>query len=165
MQIKNRMLAKVRSLMVACALAVVIGLGGTIGAGAASTAVESADPTEAAAIQAVILKQIDAFEQDDAHTVFAIAAPEIQQRFGWSAMFMQMVRQGYAAVYRPRYVEFGPLVPYDTTSENTGRYVQHVVIEGADGAVMMAVYAMQKDDGGNWRIAGCNLTPLQRESL
>jgi len=29
----------------------------------------------------------------------------------------------------------------------------------------MAVYAMQKDDGGNWRIAGCNLTPLQRESL
>lgn len=159
MRIKNRVLVSLRALT--CMIAVIA----TIGLSLSATADDAVNAAEAASVQAVILKQIDAFKQDDAHTAFAIAAPEIQQRFGSSSMFMQMVRQGYAAVYRPRHVEFGPLVPYDTSAENAGRLVQHVVLEGADGNVMMAVYAMQKDDAGNWRIAGCNLTPLKRESL
>tara|TARA_R110000787_G_scaffold285461_6_gene401275 strand:+ start:15020 stop:15532 length:513 start_codon:yes stop_codon:yes gene_type:complete len=170
MRMKNRIFATFRTLSLLVAMLI---LSNAIGFSALAKATERADNADVAeiqtdihaGIQAVILKQIDAFKQDDAHTAFAIAAPEIQQRFGSSAMFMQMVRQGYATVYRPRYIEFGPLVPYGTASENTGRFVQHVVLEGADGEVMMAVYAMQKDEVGNWRIAGCNLTPLQRESL
>ncbi len=172
MRMKNRIFATFRAMSLVLVVAMLV-LSGAIGFSPPAKANERAIDADAAeiqtdihaGIQAVILKQIDAFKQDDAHTAFAIAAPEIQQRFGSSAMFMQMVRQGYATVYRPRYIEFGPLVPYDTSVENTGRFVQHVVLEGADGEVMMAAYAMQKDDAGKWRIAGCNLAPLQRESL
>ena len=163
MRIKNWVFATFRAMP---SFLAVLALSVAIGFSTPTKANERAVDADAkAGIQAAIVKQIETFKQDDAHTAFSIAAPEIQQRFGSSAMFMQMVRQGYASVYHPRHVEFGPLVPYDTSAENTDRFVQHVVVEGADGAVMMAVYAMQKDDAGNWRIAGCNLTPLQRESL
>ncbi len=165
MQVKNRVSAIFKAVSV---FAVALAVGGLVCFGSPARAGDppnAGNTTDAAGIQAVILKQIDAFQHDDAHTAFAIAAPEIQKRFGSSTMFMDMVRRGYAPVYNPRYVEFGVLVSYDDAAENTGRFVQHVVVEGADGTVMMAVYAMQKDDAGKWRIAGCNLTPLRRESL
>ena len=112
----------------------------------------------AAGIQAVILKQLNAFQRDDAHAAFALASPSIQQKFGSSAVFMEMVRTGYAPVYRPRTVEFGDLV------ESDGRYLQHVILEGHDGTIVMAVYPMVLDDAGQWRIAGCTIQRIKRKS-
>ena len=60
-----------------------------------------------------------------------------------------MVRTSYQAVYRPRKVEFRDLAP------ETGRLVQRVLLVGPDGVPVVAVYLMQQQPDGTWRIDGC----------
>lgn len=117
------------------------------------------DPAVAKAIQNVISSQMAAFRIDDASTAFSFAAPHIQAQFGNPDRFMQMVRQGYQAVYRPTYVEFSHLA-----QGQNGELAQHVIVQAPTGEVVMAVYPMIQDDNGNWRIAGVHLAPLPRKS-
>ncbi len=117
------------------------------------------DPATAEGIQSVITSQMEAFRRDDAQAAFSHAAPTIQNMFGTPERFMQMVRDGYQAVYRPRYVEFRNL-----SRGESGRLVQHVLVEAPDGTLMMAVYPMLQDDQGDWRIAGVYLAPLASKS-
>lgn len=117
------------------------------------------DAATAQAIQNVISSQMEAFRHDDAEKAFSHAAQTIQHMFGNPERFMQMVRDGYQAVYRPRYVEFRNL-----SRGEAGRLIQHVLVEAPDGTLVMAVYPMTQDDQGNWRIAGVYLAPLSRKS-
>ena len=66
-----------------------------------------------AAIRAVIGAQIDAFRHDDGVRAFGYASPGIRAQFGNAAAFLDMVRRGYAPVYRPRAYVFGPLTRTD----------------------------------------------------
>ena len=59
-----------------------------------------------------------------------------------------MVRDGYSAVYRPRQVEFLDLV------EIGGEPVQRVYVVGPDGRALLALYTMERQADGSWRIAG-----------
>ena len=52
--------------------------------------------------QSVIRSQEEAFAQDDAAAAFTFAAPVIQGLFRTPEIFMTMVRNGYAPVYRHR---------------------------------------------------------------
>jgi hypothetical protein len=104
------------------------------------------------AIAAVIGKQIDAFRHDDAPAAFGYASPMIQGMFGDPAHFLAMVQRGYPPVYRPRSVQFGALVMRD------GRIVQRVDIVGPDGTGELALYTMEREPDGTWRIDGCQLT-------
>ena len=65
------------------------------------------------AIGAVIGQQIEAFRRDDGPAAFGYASPAIQGQFGDPAHFMDMVRQGFPPVYRPRSVRMGELVERD----------------------------------------------------
>ena len=62
---------------------------------------------DVSAAQSVIRAQEQAFSRDDAATAYSHAAPEIKQLFPQADMFMQMVQQGYAPVYRHKSFEFG----------------------------------------------------------
>lgn len=104
-----------------------------------------------AAIEAVILGQIDAFGRDDGDAAFAYATPGLRALFGDAARFMAMVRQGYQPVYRPRSVAFGDI------TEDSGQPVQEVAVIGPDGTPRVAVYTMERQPDGTWRIAGCRL--------
>jgi len=105
-----------------------------------------------AAIRAVIGAQIDAFRHDDGVRAFGYASPGIRAQFGNAAAFLDMVRRGYAPVYRPRAYVFGPLTRTD------GQIVQHVVLTGPDGVAEEALYFMEHEKDGTWRIDGCMLT-------
>lgn len=118
-----------------------------------------ADPAVQKAIQSVISSQMEAFKVDDAPTAFSFAAPHIQKQFGDPDRFMKMVRHGYQAVYRPKYVEFTHLA-----QAQNGQFAQHVIVQAPSGEIVMAVYPMIQDDDGNWRIAGVHLAPLPRKS-
>ena len=103
------------------------------------------------AIRALIGSQIAAFQRDDGEAAYAMASPGIQATFPTAAHFMTMVREGYQPVYRPRSVVFGALV-------ETGRGpVQKVLVTGPDGQAYVAVYALQRQADGTWRISGCTL--------
>lgn len=118
-----------------------------------------ADKATSKAIQQVISSQMAAFKADDASKAFSYAAPFIQEKFGSAETFMNMVRHGYKAVYRPRYVEFAHLA-----QGPDGTLAQHVILQAPSGELVMAVYPMIQDENGNWRIAGVYLAPLPRES-
>lgn len=111
-----------------------------------------------AAIAAIIGQQVDAFRRDDADEAFGYATPELRAMFGTPERFMRMVREGYAPVYRPRSLDFGDLV------ENDGIIAQRLSVVGPDGRPVVAVYVMQRQPDGSWRIAGCYLLPTEAET-
>lgn len=116
-------------------------------------------PREGAAIRSTIQAQLDAFRRDDAGAAFAAATPAIRALFGTAAAFMDMVRAGYAPVYRAREVEFRELV----TSE--GGPFQTVLLTGPDGVSVIAAYRMARQPDGSWKIDGCVLAPTSDRSI
>jgi hypothetical protein len=116
------------------------------------------DPVLSQAIRAIISDQMAAFRRDDAVAAFNDASPFIQGRFQQPDLFLQMVRRGYAPVYRPHEVEFRDLV------EAPGGLEQRVFVMGPDGKAYLAHYQMQRQQDGGWRINGCILEPLGDQS-
>ncbi len=111
-----------------------------------------------ASIRKTIEDQIAAFRRDDGPAAFAFASPSIQSQFATPEIFMNMVRNGYAPVYRPRAVAFGELLRAEST------LLQLVEIVGPDGAPVLAVYEMERHGDGSWRIAGCVLYAVDRRA-
>lgn len=110
-------------------------------------------PSDLRDIKHVIESQLEAFQRDDAETAFSFASPNIRKLFGAPANFMAMVKSDYQAVYRPRSVNF--LKP----EVIEGRVLQPVQVLGPDNVAMIAIYTMQRQDDGAWKIDGCELTP------
>jgi len=108
--------------------------------------------SDRAAIEQVIRNQIAAFQRDDAHEAFGYASPGIRAQFGTAERFMGMVRSGYRPVYRPRSVAFGE------TRVISGIVVQEVFVVGPLGQAWVALYPMERQPDGTWKIAGCTLT-------
>lgn len=104
-----------------------------------------------AAMEDVIRRQIDAFRRDDGQAAFSFATPDIRRMFRTPEIFMSMVRQGYAPVYRPREVEFRDVI------ERDGAVVQRVYLVGPDGTPVIALYTMERQSDGIWKIGGCTL--------
>ncbi len=125
-----------------------------LGLTAASPAAE-VPPEDAIAIRAVIAEQLEAFARDDARRAFALATTGIRERFGTPEVFMDMVRTGYPVVYRPKSVQFERPAVVD------GEVIQPVRMTDAEGNPWIALYPMQRQADGLWRINGCQLARLQ----
>lgn len=115
--------------------------------------------SDQAAIRQVIESQLSAFQRDDALGAYSYATPMIQEKFGNAEFFLEMVRTGYVAVYRPREVEFRELIQQD------GILIQQVFVVGPDGRPVLALYEMQRQPDGSWRINGCYFAPAPDQSV
>ena len=104
-----------------------------------------------AAVQSIVERQLNAFLADDAATAYSFAAPNITARFPTDEIFMQMVRQGYPPVYRPRSWSFGPV------RENSGQIEQIVDLVDSEGVQWAARYVLEKQPDGSWKITACYL--------
>jgi hypothetical protein len=114
-------------------------------------AAQVSDPDQAA-IRQVIEAQLQAFQRDDGPGAYAFASPMIQKKFINADIFLEMVKTGYPAVYRPREVEFRKL------KSDSGMLIQQVFVVGPDGEAVLALYEMQQQPDGTWKINGCWLT-------
>ncbi|MHB2166160.1 DUF4864 domain-containing protein [Alsobacter sp. R-9] len=103
------------------------------------------------AVRAVIEDQLKAFLGDDGPRAWSHASPGIQTMFRTTDNFMAMVRQGYQPVYRPKAWSFGPLRDTPAGPE------QEVRITDTAGEDWLAVYTMERQPDGSWKIAGCRL--------
>ena len=122
------------------------------GLGLAGTArAETIGDGDRATIQSLISGQIDAFRHDDGTAAYGFASPTIQGYYPTVDAFMGMVKNGYLPVYRPQSVTFGPLVESEVGA------LQKVFITGPDGKSYIAVYSMQRQPDGTWKINGCSL--------
>ncbi len=110
------------------------------------------------AIRGIIESQLDAFQRDDSSSAFSYASPIIQQKFGSPENFMAMVEGGYAPVYRPREVEF-----LDARVKD-GQTAQAVRFVGPDGKSVIAIYSMERQPDGSWRIGGVFLIATDETS-
>ena len=136
-----------RFLLVAFALACSIGL---------AHAVDEADRSS---IRGVIERQLEAFRRDDAAEAYFYAAPEIRRMFRSEDRFMGMVRESYKPVYKPRSYVF------DELKEAPAGLTQSVHIQDADGVDWIAVYTLERQPDGSWKISGCRLLKLPGEAV
>ncbi|NOJ44399.1 DUF4864 domain-containing protein [Bradyrhizobium australiense] len=125
--------------------ALVLVLAFLVGLGAAALA------DDVATAQSVIRAQEQAFIRDDAAAAYSHAAPEIRQIFPQADIFMQMVRQGYAPVYRHKSFEFG-----EARAAN-GHVAQRVHIVDDNGEAWEAMYTLEQQPDGSLKITGCSL--------
>lgn len=103
-------------------------------------------------IIAVIDAQLQAFAAGDRTAAFSHAAPNIQSRFGSPDTFMRMVEGGYSILISPASVDYLSL---EDTAEGI---IQPVRVIGRDGTARIALYQMEAQPDGSWKISGCYLT-------
>jgi hypothetical protein len=125
---------------------------------------QSATPTpdsnkDTSAFTKVIESQIAAFSRDDGAAAFALASPDIRRRLVTAERFMAMVRSGFQPVYRPRSYSFGDPAMVE------GIPVQPVQVIGPDGRGVVALYRMERQPDGSWRIAGVTLHPTGERGI
>lgn len=118
-----------------------------------------AEDADGPAIRGVIENQLQAFQEDDGRKAFSYASPMIQRQFGSPETFMTMVRRGYPSVYRPQAVEFRSL------EFTEGYAVQKVFFLGPDGRPALALYFMELQDDGSWKINGVRMTEAPDEMV
>lgn len=106
---------------------------------------------DVAAAQSVIRAQEQAFVRDDAAAAYSHAAPAIKEIFPAPDIFMSMVRNGYAPVYRHKSFEFGE------SKTDGGWITQRVHIIDANGEAWEALYTLEQQADGSYKITGCSL--------
>jgi hypothetical protein len=101
--------------------------------------------------QGIIQSQIDAFLRDDAKTAYSFASPSIRGKFPSEEAFFDMVKKGYAPVYRPGNFAFG------RSKVEGDMVVQEVLISGPDGTDWTALYQLLKQPDGSYKINGVHM--------
>ena len=119
-----------------------------------TAAAQGLAPDDARAVRTIIEAQLDAFQRDDAPRAFSYAAEGIRSTFGTAESFIEMVRRSYPVVYRPKSVQFEAPVSIE------GEVVQPVRMTDSEGRAWLAVYPMQRQPDGAWKINGCRLGRL-----
>jgi Domain of unknown function (DUF4864) len=117
-----------------------------------SLSAQNLTDVEAQELQRIITSQLNAFNADDGVSAYGFAAPAIKRMFPSPEIFMSMVRKGYPPVYRRQSYSFGRI-----GNEMGGAPTQHVTIIDVNGKAWTALYAMERQRDGSWKIVGCQL--------
>ncbi|MBK3403921.1 DUF4864 domain-containing protein [Methylorubrum populi] len=129
-------------------------------AGLAARADDASRDTARRAARATIERQIDAFRRNDAVGAYAEAAPQIRNLFPSAETFIAMVAKGYAPVLRPRSYRF------ETAQETAeDEIAQGVSLQDEAGLDWVALYTLQRQVDGQWRITGCQLKRAPGERI
>jgi hypothetical protein len=154
MQRETRMMRIAAMVRAASALAGMVLAAGALTAFAATPPGHSAlRPAEWTAIQLVIGDQLKALKAGDGTKAMGFSVPGIRQQFRTPERFMRMVREGYAALLDARYSMFLAGAVVD------GITIQPLQLVLPDNSVVVALYRMEKQKDGFWRIAGCVIAP------
>jgi Domain of unknown function (DUF4864) len=102
--------------------------------------------------QSAIDGQIRAFLADKDAEAYAFAAPNVRTFFPTVESFMGMVKGGYPQVHRPQNWDFGR-----TQTTDSGAVMQEVLITDMTGKNWAALYTVEKQSDGNWKITGVSL--------
>ena len=111
-----------------------------------------AGDAEIKAAQSVVDSQLRAFQSDDGATAYSFASPTIKQMFPTMETFMSMVTNGYPPVRKPKSFAFGK-----SEEMGGGAIAQQVLIVGPDGKDYEALYTLELQADGTYKITGCSL--------
>ena len=100
----------------------------------------------------------DAFLDENAELAYSYAAPLIKMKFNNPLEFMSMVKNYYEPVYNPKQFYF-----IDARYFEGAIYHQLQVISQQDES-FLATYSLIQDEG-KWKISGCAVYPMQKQSI
>ena len=123
------------------------------------TGAASAEDLTAASSRAIVERQFDAFEHDDAQAAYALAAPTIKDMFSDADHFMAMVRDHYAPVYRHRSADFGAF------KQSGDEASLEATLVDTDNVVWTALYSFRRASNGDWLISGCVLAKAEASAI
>lgn len=110
-----------------------------------------AGDAEVRAAQGTIDAQIRAFRDNDNAAAYDYAAPGVKRIFPTVDSFMAMVTGAYQPVYKPRSFSFGE------AKEAGASVAQQVLVVGPDGKNYEALYMLELQPDGRYRITGVSL--------
>lgn len=111
--------------------------------------------------RAVIEGQIVAFLNDDVDSAYSFATPRIQRIFPEPRHFVEMIKRDFAPVHRPGNYAFGRAL-----SETDGATIaQELLITGPEGKNWRAVYVLERQDDGKYRISDVRLSKLEGSAI
>ncbi len=105
------------------------------------------------AMRQAIELQTRALKDGDAARALNYATPGIRRQYRTPEHFLRMVRAGYAPLLTASYTVFLDGAVID------GVTVQPLRLVMPDNTVLVALYQMERQRDGQWRIAGCVLAP------
>jgi hypothetical protein len=111
---------------------------------------------DVAAAQSVVRAQAEAFGRDDAAAAYSYAAPAIRDMYPRADIFMAMVRHSFAPVYRHQGFQFGE------ARVEGGWIAQRVHIVDRDGDAWEALYTLEQQPDGSFKITGCSLLKAEQ---
>jgi len=111
-----------------------------------------AGEAEIKAAQSSVDAQLRAFQAGDSARAYSYAAPNVQRIFPTVEAFMGMVNGGYMPVAKPKSYAFGK-----AEELAAGAIMQQVLIVGPDGKDYEAVYTLERQADGTFRITGVSL--------
>ena len=114
---------------------------------------EQLPPADWLAIRSVVEDQRAALVTGDARRAFAYASPALRQRFGNAPTFLAMVRRSYSPLVEAR--DAHPL----EGAVVDGRVIQPMQLVMPDDTVVVALYTMERQRDGAWRVAACMIAP------
>jgi len=98
--------------------------------------------------RAIIQRQLDAFEHNDADSAFSLASPGLKETYSNPHNFMNSVRSGETPFFKRRMVEYHDFVAAGDDA------AQSVVLVDDDSNVWTVVYKLARQPDGSWLIDG-----------
>ena len=108
--------------------------------------------------QFIIESQIQAFLDGNAELAYSYAAPLIKMKFNNPQEFMYMVRNYYEPVYNPKQFQFLDAKYFE------GAIFHQLQVISQKNESFLATYSLIQDDG-KWKISGCAVYPMQKQSI
>ena len=109
-------------------------------------------------IRKLIEKQLQAFQQKDEATAFALTSPTIQQKYGQSD-FITAIEFQYEAIIKPRSIMFQGF----TLVNDYPALVCMVMDRG--GELGQGIFIVQHQPDYSWRIHGYELLPVDEKII
>ena len=108
--------------------------------------------------QSIIESQIQAFLDENAELAYSYAAPMIKMKFTNPVEFMSMVKNYYEPVYNPKQFYFLNAKYYE------GAIYHQLQVISQKNESFLATYSLIQDEG-RWKISGCAVYPMQKQSI
>ena len=108
--------------------------------------------------QFIIESQIQAFLDENAELAYSYAAPFIKMKFNNPQDFMYMVKNYYEPVYNPKQFQFIDAKYFE------GAIFHQLQVISQKNESFLATYSLIQDEG-KWKISGCAVYPMQKQSI
>lgn len=125
----------------------------------ANAMAEAVNAADAKSIQAVVQSQLIALANDDADRAFALTTVSTRAIIGNADNFLQMIKEEFAPIYHNRRAIFSPAEIIE------GDMLQVVRITDDENHVWVAIYRMERDEDGYWKIDDCRLLETTSTSV